>query len=181
MKRQPHPKDDDQNNPKEDQNPHSEPGLGGILSGLAGLMGKLNELAQTGEELRRTGEIQGPGKEIKGIYGFTVKVGLGDQTPKVEPFGNLHTDRTTGKTVVHEMREPPVDVFEEGDHVLIVSEMPGISVKDVHIEIEGDVLTLAAARGDKRYRKEILLPGIYPRDKMQVTCNNGVVEIKCYK
>lgn len=40
-------------------------------------------------------------------------------------------------------------------------------------------MTLTATRGDKRYRKEILLPGVYPRGKMKVTCNNGVVEIKC--
>jgi hypothetical protein len=58
--------------------PRGEAGgsVGGILSGLAGLVEKLNELAETGGELRRAGEIHGAGKELKGIYGFTVKVGL---------------------------------------------------------------------------------------------------------
>jgi len=166
--------------PTRDPKTTGEAGLGGMLSGLTGLLDKLNELAQSGGELHRSGEFNGPGKGTKGIYGFTIKTGLGGDTPKVEPFGNLRTDHTTGKTVVQELREPPADLFEEADHVLIVVEMPGIGAKDVKLEVAGDVLTLSAAHKDKRYRKEILLPGPYPRDKMRVTCNNGVIEIQCY-
>ncbi|MGA2866884.1 MAG: Hsp20/alpha crystallin family protein [Verrucomicrobiota bacterium] len=170
--------------PKPDKTqPHPQPGasLGGMLSGLGGLLDKLNELAETGAELRRTGEIHGAGKEIKGIYGFTVKVGLGDQAARVEPFGNIRADKRTGQPVVQEIREPVVDVFEEKDHVLIVAEMPGISAADVRLEVKDDVLTIAAAKGDKRYRKEVLLPGSYPKAKMRLVCNNGVLEIKCVK
>ena len=88
-----------------------ELGLGGILKGLGDLVEKLGDLAKTGEGLSRTGEIQGPGKDVKGIYGFTVKVGLGDHQPRVEPFGNIRQDRESGRTVVQEVREPVVDVF----------------------------------------------------------------------
>lgn len=154
-------------------------GAGGILSGLAGLLDKLNELAETGAELRRTGAVGGPGNKSKGIYGFTVKVGLGDQTARVEPFGNIRTDKKTGQPVVEEVREPVVDVFEEKDHVLIVAEMPGISARDVKLMVKDDVLTITAASGDKKYRKEVLLPGSYAQDKMTLSCNNGVLEIKC--
>jgi HSP20 family protein len=41
------------------------------------------------------------------------------------------------------------------------------------------VLTIQAEEGDKKYRKELLLPGTYPREKMTVSCNNGILEIKC--
>ena len=44
---------------------------------------------------------------------------------KVEPFGNVTKDKESGRTVVHEVREPLVDVFEEDDHVLVIAEMPG--------------------------------------------------------
>jgi HSP20 family protein len=74
-----------------------------------------------------------------------------------------------------------VDVFEEEDHVLVVAEMPGISVQDVQITVEDDLLTISAERGDKKYRKEVLLPASCAREKTQVTCNNGVVEIKCMR
>ena len=159
----------------------SSSGLGGVFSGLSELMEKLNKLAESGEELRHTGEIGGTGKGTKGIYGFTVKVGLGDQGPRVEPFGNIRHDKKTGEAVVQEIREPVVDLFEEKDCLLIVAEMPGIGVKDVQLEVKDDVLTISAAKGEKKYRKEVLLPGSYPREKMRITCNNGVLEIKCGK
>lgn len=159
-----------------------EPGssLGGLFKGLADLVEKLGDLAEKGEELRRTGEFGG--KDVKGVYGFTVKMGLGEQGRrgiKVEPFGNIRRDAKSGKTVVQEIREPVVDIFEEQEHTLVVAELPGISTEDVRLEVKDDVLTLYAARGDKRYRKEVLLPRSYPREKMTVTCNNGILEIKC--
>ena len=62
--------------------------------------------------------------------------------------------------------------------LLIVAEMPGICVEDVKIELRDDLLTICADRGEKKYRKEVLLPGVFSKEKMQVTGNNGVVEIK---
>lgn len=163
-----------------DPTPEDGGPIGGFLSGLAGLVNKLNELAKTGEELRRTGEFRTSSKGVKGVYGFTVKAGLGDEAPHIEPFGNIGTDKASGKAVVQEIREPPVDVFKEKDFVLVVAEMPGIGADDVHLDVKDDVLTLSAARGDKKYRREILLPACFPREKMQVACNNGVVEIRCF-
>ena len=156
-------------------------GLGGILKGLGDLVEKLHELGETGQQLSRTGEIHGAGKEVKGIYGVTVKVGLGDDKLRVEPFGNIRKDTKSGRTVVQEVREPVVDVFEEEGHVLVVAEMPGISTEDVQVSVEDDLLTISAQRGDKKYRKEVLLPGNFAREKMQINCNNGVLEIKCMK
>ena len=156
-------------------------GLGGILKGLGNLVEKLGELAETGREFSKTGEIQGPGKEIKGIYGFTVKVGIGGEGVKVEPFGNIRRDEESGRSVVQEVREPAVDVFEERDHTLVVAEMPGIGAEDVRLEVKDDLLTITAEKGEKKYKKEVLLPGSFPRGKMQVSCANGVLEIRCVK
>ena len=74
-----------------------------------------------------------------------------------------------------------MDVFEEEDHVLILAEMPGVGVEDVKITVEDDLLTISAERGDKKYRKEVLLPASVTKEKTQVTCNNGVVEIRCLR
>ena len=41
--------------------------------------------------------------------------------------------------MVHELREPLVDVFEEEDHVLIVAEMPGIEGEDVQVEVRNNI------------------------------------------
>lgn len=153
--------------------------VGGIFKGLADLVEKLGELAETGEELKRTGQIHG--KQVKGVYGFSVKVGLGDEGITVEPFGNIRKDDEAGQAVVQEIREPMVDIFEEKDHILLVAEMPGIGPEDLHIELKDDILTLAAEKGEKRYRKEVLLPEAVQQETMTVTCNNGIVEIKCLR
>lgn len=156
-------------------------GLGGFIGGLGTLLEKLGELAEKGEALRKAGTLQEEEGKVKGVYGFSVKVGLGEEGMTVEPFGNVRTDERTGKTVVSEVREPLVDVFEETDHVLVVSEMPGIGAEDVHLELRDDILTLVAEHGDKKYRKEVLLPAVLSPEKMSFTCRNGVVEIKLMK
>jgi HSP20 family protein len=168
---------------RKDRIPHggTEAGLGGILKGLADLVEKLGELAETGREFSKTGEVHGSGKEVKGIYGFTVKVGLGDEGPRIEPFGNIRRDIKSGQTEVQEVREPMVDIFEEDEHLLVLAELPGIGREDVRIDLKDDVLTIAAARGDKKYRKEVLLPRSVTKEKMQVACNNGILEIKFLK
>jgi HSP20 family protein len=155
-------------------------GFGGVFKGLADLIEKLGDLAEKGEHLKQSGEIHH--KDVKGVYGFSVKVGLGDKGDKevkVEPFGNVRKDTKSGETVVQEIREPVVDVFEEKDHTLVVAEMPGVSTKDVHLEVKDDLLTIVAEKKDKKYRKEILLPRNYPLEKMKMSCNNGILEIKC--
>ena len=168
-------------NPKDKPSGGLELGLGGILKGLGDLVERMAELAETGKELTRTGELRGGGEQLKGIYGFTVKVGLGGEQPRIEPFGNIRRDVRSGRTVVQEVREPVVDIFEEADHVLVVAEMPGISAEDVQVEVEGKVLSITAEKKDKKYRKEIVLPQAFPREKMQISCNNGVFEIRCVR
>ena len=156
-----------------------EAGLGGIFEGLADLVEKLGDLADKGGELSRTGEI-GSGK-TRGVYGFSVKMGLGGEGVKVEPFGNIAKDKKSGRSVVQEFREPMVDVFDEADHVLVVAEMPGIGTEDVRLEIKDDVLTIQAEKGDRKYQKEIVLPRPCSRDKMKMSCRNGMLKIKCLK
>ncbi len=159
--------------------------VGGFLGGLANLIEKLGDLADKGKELSKQGEITGSGRggQLRGVYGFNVKVGLGRDQDKirVEPFGNIKHDAETGETVVQEVREPMVDLFDEDDHLLIVAEMPGIGTEEVRLEVKDDVLTISGEKGDKKYHKEVLLPGYFPRKKMQFSCNNGMLEIRCPK
>ena len=156
-------------------------GVDGILSGLTGLVEKLNELAKTGKELHESGEFGGGSGKQKwqGVYGFKVRTGLGDEGPKVEPFGNVHRNRDDAYTVTPEVLEPAVDIFEETDHTLVVLEMPGVGMDDVQFEIQDDIVTVNAEAGSKKYHKEILLPRAYAREDLNLSCNNGILEIKC--
>ena len=167
---------------KKKESSGGEMSFGGVFKGLADLIEKLGDLAEKGERLKKSGEFQH--RDVKGVYGFSVKMGLGDKGEhevKVEPFGNVRRNARSGETVVQEIREPVVDVFEEKDHTLVVAEMPGISTKDVQLTVKDDLLTIYAEKKDKKYRKEILLPHSYPREKMKMSCNNGILEIKCVR
>jgi HSP20 family protein len=157
-------------------------GLGGLLGKLGGFIEKLGELAETGEELTRSGEIKGldSGGKLRGVYGLSIKTGLGEhgqQEMKVEPFGNIHR-QPTGERVKKDIREPVVDVFEEDDHVLVLAEIPGVSKKDVQLELHDDRLTLIAEHGNKGYWKKVTLPGKFSPEKMQWECTNGILKIR---
>ena len=161
------------------------PSTEGFFGGLTNLLEKLGELAEKGQELRESGTIGGldPEGKVRGVYGFTIRTGLGDKEPgiKVEPFGNVRPDKRTGQTVVHEMREPMVDIFEETDHVLLVAELPGISDDDIALELRDDILVITASKGKKKYRKEVLLPGVFQAENMSRSCRNGVLELRFKK
>lgn len=153
---------------------------GGFLSGLTNLIETLGELAEKGKELQGVKEFGT--EDLKGVYGFTIRTNLGGSDPsqnvKVEPFGNVRTDEKTGRVKVHEVIEPPTDVFEEPDHLLVVAELPGVGSEDVTVEIEEDILTIKAQSGKKKYQKEILLPASFKPEQMSHMCRNGMLEIR---
>ncbi len=154
--------------------------IGGFLGGLTNLIEKLGDLAEKGKSLQETKEF-GSQDGIKGVYGFTIKTGIGGDRSggvKIEPFGNVRKDERTGKATVQEVLEPLVDVFDESDHVLVVAELPGVSAADVQVELKDDILVIAAQRGAKRYHKEVLLAQSFNPTKMSQECRNGILEIK---
>ena len=156
-------------------------GIGKFLGGLGALVEKLGELAEKGEELGKSGEIRDAEGKLRGIYGFNVKVGLGNDELEVVPFGNVRADAETGKPVVTEVRDPIVDVFDEETHILVVAEMPGVDEKDVRLELRDDLLDISAERGEMKYRKELILPTDFPESSMSHTCRNGMLEVKLVK
>ncbi len=164
-----------------DLEPKGTAGIGGFLGGLGTIIEKLGELAETGEALRKSGTFNSPDGKIKGVYGFNIRTGLGGEGVTVEPFGNVHKDEHTGQPVVDEIREPMVDLFDEQDCVIVVAEMPGIAPEDVKLELHDDIVTIVAERGDKKYRREVLLPATFTADRMSSKCHNGVLEVRFAK
>jgi len=159
--------------------------FGRILTGLTDLAEKLNEISEKGEPVSKKGEFTLPSKEggVKGVYGFSLKTGLGgkDDRIRVEPFGNIRKDKKTGVAVVQEIHEPLIDVFEDEDATTLIAEMPGVGPNDIKIDVREDVLTISAKKGSKKYRKEVLLSHSPAKDRIKVTCNNGIVTIRCEK
>ncbi|HUU01271.1 MAG TPA: archaeal heat shock protein Hsp20 [Myxococcota bacterium] len=156
-------------------------GLGGIFRSLGGFLDLLSNLAEKGEgEFKRSGELGDEKKGVKAVYGFSVRIGGGGK-PLIEKFGNVK-DKDDGQCpVVEEAREPMVDMFDEGDHLLVVAELPGVDANDVRFEVKEDVLSLSATRGDRKYLKEVLLSSTVRADAATSSYRNGVFEIKLPK
>jgi HSP20 family protein len=155
-------------------------GLGGLFKGIGSLFDIVSKMTEEGkEEYTRTGEIKGLGDKAKGIYGFSVRMGSGWQ-PTVEQFGNIKkTDR--GSVGVAEVREPIVDVFDEGDYLMAIAELPGVNESDIHLEIKGDILSLKAEGRDRKYSKEVLLPSEVEAETMETQYKSGILEIELTK
>jgi HSP20 family protein len=168
---------------KKENEPGPSKGLGALVTRFGSLLEKLNELAEQGGAQSTSGSFEaGEGKNpLKGIFGLSVKLGVGDHEMKIEPFGNLRRDQESGESVVDEVREPLVDVFDESEQVLIVAEMPGVESRDIHVEIDDGTLTLSAERGEKRYRKTLSVPRGTRREAIGITGQNGIVELRVPK
>lgn len=152
-----------------------EAGLGTMIRRLGGLFNVLSDLAENAEHLQKSGEIGDDEKGMRAVYGFSVRVGGGGK-PSIQPFGNVREGRQGA--VVEETREPLVDVFDESDHVLVVAELPGVGAADVRFEVKDDILTLSASRGDRKYRKEVLLPSAVTEEGAAPSFQNGIYELR---
>ena len=165
--------------PKHEPTVHLDLGLGGLFKGLGNLMDLVSELAETGEgTTERTGELNfGENSKLRGVYGFTVRTGLGG-VPHVESFGNIR--ETEEGPVVADTREPLIDIFDEGKNILVVAELPGVTEKEIELSVQGDVLALST-NGKRKYAKEVLLPAPVTSESMSTSYNNGMLEVRLTK
>lgn len=153
-------------------------GLGGLFKGLDNFIDLVSDLAEKGEDLiEKSGEFTGEGKlkDLKGVYGFSVKMGVGG-SPKVEHFGNIK--KTEQGPVVEEVREPIIDVFDEKDSIQIIAELPGVDEKEIQVDLQDDVLIIHGENKNRKYNKEILLTSKVKPDSLTKTYKNGILEIK---
>lgn len=89
---------------------------GGFFSGLGNMIEQLGKLAEQADNedgaTHKSGEFKfGGDSRAKGVYGFTIKTGIGERGEKsekgmtVEPFGNIRKDQEGKLVAVHEVRE----------------------------------------------------------------------------
>ena len=156
-----------------------ELGLGGLFKGIGSLIDLVTKMTEEDqEETARSGDIDAMGGRLRGVYGFSVRTGLRGR-PVIKRFGNLH--ETDSGPVVADSREPLVDVFDEGAHLSVIAELPGIEKKDIHLDVEGDILEITASTGDRKYKKEVLLPSAIDLESMESSYRNGILVITLAK
>ena len=88
------------------------------------------------------------------------------------------------------------DILDKGDHYLLQAELPGFAKEDIHIDLDGDRMTISATHtSEKEESKENFVTrersyGSYTRsfdisninsDAISATYNNGVLELNLPK
>jgi HSP20 family protein len=169
---------------KTDEDISIDLGVGGLFKGLGDMLDLVSNLVEKAEQTEesssnQTGEfkIKGLGEKGRGVYGFSVRTGIGG-APQVEHFGNIRT--TQDGPEVADIREPLVDLFDETQEILVVAELPGVLEEEIQVEIQDDVLSLQTT-GERKYAKEVLLPSTVDPASLQKTYTNGILELRLKK
>jgi HSP20 family protein len=150
--------------------------FGELFQGIGSIIDLVSQMKEEGkEEVQREEEFTSPSGKVRAVYGLSVKTGLGGKTT-VESFGNVR--KTSRGPVVEEERQPLVDIFDEEDHVLVIIELPGVEEEQISTTVNGDILTLLAANGERKYYKEVVLPSGVDVNTLKSKYKNGVLEIK---
>lgn len=125
---------------------------------------------------------------------------------KYNPFKDLRTmqeemnhlldlawNRESGEELSEGVWQPPVDIYENPEAVVIKAEVPDIDQKDIEVRIENNTLTLKGERKHntdiqkenyhrvERYygtfQRSFTLSHNIDQDKVQASCDRGVLTI----
>jgi len=78
-------------------------------------------------------------------------------------------------------KPPLIDIFEEGDYLIVLAELPGIDEKDINIETDESTLTITAENENKKYLKTVRLPTRIKRGPIEFTHKNNILQVKLKK
>jgi HSP20 family protein len=160
-------------------------GLDGLVRGLDNLLQAAAHITdatdddEAAAEGHRTGTVGSP-KGVHAVYGVSVRLGARGR-PVVSRFGNVRQNARRSP-VVDPVREPMADVLDEGDHYLVVAELPGVEASDVDWSLRDDRrLVIRAESAGRRYHREIELTEPVDAGKVGFRYENGVLELTLSK
>jgi len=161
---------------EEDEGSMVEDLVDDILPGIGRLVKRLknaspafkSRIAETDREIKRKLE-EGYSPKPTITYGYSVKPLVKEE--RVEPKERVKPEI--------EILEPLVDVFDEGDHLKLIAELPGVSEDDIKVEIGKRKIILDATSKERRYRKTIELTCDVKDIKKRY--KNGLLELEGVK
>jgi len=142
--------------------------LGQILSGLGDLLDGLSNLAETGADVLQTVGTK-PGRP--GVtYGWSVNTVAG---PRSREQGNRPPVAAPPPRAATAVQE----VFDEGEFVRTVIEMPGVVDGDIQFTVTGQELTIEARRHGGRTVIRLHVPAAVSMEGATSSYRNGIFEI----
>lgn len=77
-------------------------------------------------------------------------------------FGNLFEGEFPEMELVSGWH-PFVDIYDEGNEVVLKAELPGMKKEDIHIQVQNNVLTM---RGEKKREEKVEKEGFFRSERM---------------
>lgn len=74
-----------------------------------------------------------------------------------------------------------IDIFDEGDHVIVIMELAGVREEDIQVNVEGNRLTVAADAPERRYHEEVTLPSEVNAEQVTTRYHNNVLQVRFEK
>ena len=74
-----------------------------------------------------------------------------------------------------------VDIFEEGDYLRVLAELPCIDEKDISIETDGSTITITAENETRKYLKIVRLPTRIKKSPIEFTHKNNILQVRLKK
>ena len=106
---------------------------------------------------------------------------------------DLAWNRESGEDIREGAWQPPVDIYEDENSVIIKAELPDVDQKDIEVKIEDNTLVLRGERKqDESIKKEnyhrierfygafqrsFALPLSIDREKVKASCEKGILTI----
>jgi HSP20 family molecular chaperone IbpA len=78
-------------------------------------------------------------------------------------------------------RQPLIDVFEEENYLMVLTELPGIDEKDVNIKADDNSVTIKAENTAKKYFEIVRLPTRINKDTFELTYRNNILQLRLKK
>ena len=164
------------------------PGLGGPIDNVSKSpafeerLGKINE--ELDRKLRET-PLKRVGPEVSG--------GVSRRPMGIPPGARGQRSATPPTPGAKVKRKPPdqrlaaeapeeisADVFDEGDNIVVIAELPGVEEKDVEVTVHGRTLSIVVnAEGARRSREVEIACAV--QGEPQHTLNKGILRIQIEK
>jgi HSP20 family protein len=160
-------------------------GVGEIIPGLGGLLKGLEKSPVFKERLKRINqEVERKLKEtpLNRVGNRGPHTGSSFSTRPLFQEEELPFGRKVEKPPAPPLKpkEPVVDIFEEKDHLRIITELPGMAEKDIKTNLEKDMLIIRINSPGWKPEHKVALPYV-PKGKLEKSFRNGILEIKVGK
>ena len=120
---------------------------------------------------------------MRGLRDFVTQIADPTAPPRPQPISSpgRRPPRNNPRAVAANSagaREPLVDVYDEGEFIRVVADMPGADPATLRVRGVDDRLTIVASGPARRYERLIVLPApVHPERAEPPTFINGIMEI----